>query len=226
MTEYKIKPVTVAILKADPEITVYLTRGTQYLSELGFTDHGLRHASLVSVLAKKILKELNFNERMCELAGVAGYLHDISNIINRYNHGVTGAVMAYTILNRMQMPPEEIALVISAIGNHEEASGNPINPIAAALILADKSDVHRSRVTNKDFAKFDIHDRVNYAAESSNLIIDKEKAQINLNLEINPKFCSVMEYFEIFLQRMIMCRRAADFLNCKFGLIINNNELL
>lgn len=226
MTVCTTTPVTVAMLKADPEVTVYLTRGTQYLSELGFTDHGLRHAGLVASLAKKILRELNFNERMCELAGVAGYLHDISNMINRHNHGGNGAIMAYAILTRMKMPPEEIALVISAIGNHEEEYGNPINPVAAALILADKSDVHRSRVTNRDFAKFEIHDRVNYAAESSNLIVDKDNAQINLRLNINTKICSVMEYFEIFLLRMVMCRRAAEFLNCKFGLIINNNELL
>ena len=219
-------PVTIAMLKADPEITVYLTRGTQYLAELGFTDHGLRHAGLVASLAKQILSELNFNERMCELAGIAGYLHDMSNMINRHNHGGTGAIMAYSILTRMKMPPEEIALVISAIGNHEEEYGNPINPVVAALILADKSDVHRSRVTNKDFAKFDIHDRVNYAAESSNLVVDKDNAQIILRLNINPQICSVMEYFEIFLLRMVMCRKAAEFLNCKFGLIINNNELL
>jgi len=218
--------ITVAELKQDHEVRVYLGSGTEYLSRLGFTEHGHRHASLVSGFARSVLEKLDFDERDCELAGIAGYLHDMANMINRYNHGGTGALMAYNILHRLDMPPEEIAPVVSAIGNHEEERGNAINHVAAALILADKSDVHRSRVTNRDFAKFEIHDRVNYAAESSELLIDKEQQTITLKLTINTDICPVMEYFEIFLERMIMCRRAAEFLHCRFKLVINENELL
>lgn len=217
---------TAETLKRDNEVNVYLASSTQYLSEIGFTEHGQRHAGLVSKLAKSILTELEFLPRECELAAIAGYLHDIANLINRYNHGGMGAVLAYNILTRLEMPPLEIAQVISAIGNHEEGRGNPINPIAAALILADKSDVHRSRVTNTDFAKFDIHDRVNYAAEASSLTVDQKQRVIELKLSINTQICPVMEYFEIFLDRMIMCRRAAEFLSCRFSLIINDNPLL
>jgi len=218
--------ITVEDLKKDDEVSVYLTCSTEYLGRLGFTEHGKRHATIISNRAYSVLKQLEYEERDCELAAVAGYIHDIGNMINRYNHGGTGSVMAYTILSRLGMPPEEIALVISAIGNHEEERGNAINHVASALILADKSDVHRSRVTNKDFATFEIHDRVNYAANSSNLVIDKELGKIALELTIDTKICSVMEYFEIFLARMIMSRRAADFLNCHFSLVINNNQLL
>ncbi len=217
---------TVEDLKKDHEISVYLACSTKYLGRLGFTEHGKRHASIISERAYHVLKDLDFEERECQLAAVAGYIHDIGNMINRYNHGGTGAVMAYNVLSRLGMPPEEIALVISAIGNHEEERGNAINPVAAALILADKSDVHRSRVTNKDFATFEIHDRVNYAADSSKLVIDKHMQNIALEIAIDTKICPVMEYFEIFLARMIMCRRAANFLDCKFSLIINNNQLL
>jgi metal-dependent HD superfamily phosphatase/phosphodiesterase len=218
--------VSIADIKADPEINLYLKRSTEYLKELGFTDHGHRHASLVSLLAKRILSELKYPERICELAAIAGYLHDIGNLINRYNHGGSGAIMAYTILSRMGMNAEEIALIISAIGNHEEERGNPINPVAAALILADKSDVHRSRVTNRDFAKFEIHDRVNYAVECGNFSVDRQNRRMTLELTIDTHICPVMEYFEIFLLRMIMCRRASGFLDCKFGLVINDTELL
>jgi HD superfamily phosphodiesterase len=218
--------ITVDDLKKDHEVAVYLTRSTEYLGRLGFTEHGKRHATMISDRAYTVLKELNYNERECEIAAIAGYIHDIGNMVNRYNHGGTGAVMAYTILSRLGMPPEEIALVISAIGNHEEERGNAINHVASALILADKSDVHRSRVTNKDFATFEIHDRVNYAANDSALVIDSKLGTIALQLTIDTTICPVMEYFEIFLARMIMSRRAAAFLGCDFKLIINNNQLL
>lgn len=217
---------TIAELKADHEVSVYLTRSTEYLGNLGFTEHGLRHAGIVSALAYKVLQELDYPPRDCELAAIAGYLHDIANMINRYNHGGSGAIMAFNILTRMKMPPEEVALVISAIGNHEEERGNAVNHVAAALILADKSDVHRARVTNRDFAKFEIHDRVNYAAESSKLLIDLSSRTITLAVTIDTKICPVMEYFEIFLLRMVMCRRAAEFLNCRFKLVINDYDLL
>jgi len=218
--------ITVADLKQDHEVRVYLASGTEYLSRLGFTEHGHRHASLVSGFSRLVLERLDFDERDCELAGIAGYLHDVANMVNRYNHGATGAMMAYDILRRLGMAPEEIALVVSAIGNHEEERGNAINHVASALILADKSDVHRSRVTNKDFAKFEIHDRVNYAAVNSELLIDKEQQTITLKLVIDNDICPVMEYFEIFLDRMVMCRHAAEFLHCRFKLVINENELL
>lgn len=218
--------ISVNELKQDNEVCVYLAASTQYLGELGFTEHGNRHASIVSYLAAKVLSDMGYPERECELAAIAGYLHDIANLINRYNHGGSGAIMAHHILSRMHMPPGEIAEVISAIGNHEEERGHPVNPIAAALILADKSDVHRGRVTNRDFAKFDIHDRVNYAAESSSLTVDRDQRTVRLELTINTEICPVMEYFEIFLARMVMCRRAAEFLKYRFSLVINGNHLL
>ena len=218
--------VTVEQLKEDHEVSVYLTSSTKYLNEMGFTEHGKRHASLVSMLAEKVLRDMRFPDRECELAAIAGYLHDIGNMINRYNHGGAGALMAFQILSRLHMPPEEIAKVISAIGNHEEERGHPVNPVAAALILADKSDVHRGRVTNTEFAKFDIHDRVNYAAECSALTVERCVSEVRLELTINTDICPVMEYFEIFLNRMIMCRRAAEFLKYRFGLVINGNHLL
>jgi metal-dependent HD superfamily phosphatase/phosphodiesterase len=217
---------TVASLKQDHEVGVYLACSTEYLGRLGFTEHGGRHASLVSERARRVLADLGYGDRDQELAAVAGYLHDIANLVNRYNHGGTGAVMAYNILSRFGMPPEEIALVVSAIGNHEEERGNAINHVASALIIADKSDVHRSRVTHTDFAKFEIHDRVNYAAENSCLHIDRQQGTITLELQIETTICPVMEYFEIFLDRMVMCRRAAEFLHCRFGLVINDNKLL
>lgn len=218
--------ITLDDLKANPEIAVYLTRGTQYLSHLGYTEHGLRHAGLVSTRAYQVLNDLEYDERDCQLAAIAGYMHDIANMVNRFNHGGIGAAISYDILSRLQMPPEEIALIISAIGNHEEERGNAINHVASALILADKSDVHRGRVTTKDFAKFEIHDRVNYAADKSQLTVDPLQDLITLELIIDTKICPVMEYFEIFLDRMVMCRRAAEFLDARFSLIINDNRLL
>ena len=218
--------ITIETLRKDEEIGVYLKCSTEYLGTLGFTEHGKRHVSIVARRARNVLKDLDFSERDCELAEIAGYLHDIANMINRFNHGGMGAVMAYNILSRLKMPPEEIALVISAIGNHEEERGNAVNHVASALILADKSDVHRTRVTNTDFATFEIHDRVNFAAESADLEVNKKDKTIRLLLSIDTKICPVMEYFEIFLARMMMCRRAANFLACRFGLVINGNELL
>ena len=213
--------ITIETLRKDEEIGVYLKCSTEYLGTLGFTEHGKRHVSIVARRARNVLKDLDFSERDCELAEIAGYLHDIANMINRFNHGGMGAVMAYNILSRLKMPPEEIALVISAIGNHEEERGNAVNHVASALILADKSDVHRTRVTNTDFATFEIHDRVNFAAESADLEVNKKDKTIKLLLSIDNKICPVMEYFEIFLARMMMCRRAANFLDCRFGLVIN-----
>jgi len=157
---------------------------------------------------------------------MAGYLHDIGNVISRHDHGQSGALLSYYILDKLGMEPEEIALIISAIGNHEEQYGHAVNHIAASLILADKSDVHRSRVRNKDISTFDIHDRVNYGAEHSSLVINSEEKTITMVVNIDLTITTVMEYFEIFLTRMVMCRRAADFLRCNFGLIINDSRLL
>lgn len=218
--------ITVADLEKDNEVSVYLKRSTEYLSRIGLTEHGRRHAGLVSLRARRVLEQLDYGARDCELAGVAGYLHDIANFINRFNHGSTGAIMAYNILSRLEMDPEEIALVVSAIGNHEEEKGKAVNHVASALILADKSDVHRSRVTNRDFATFEIHDRVNYAAENSDLTGNKADKTVTLTLDINTEICPVIEYFEIFLSRMMMCRRAAEYLGCHFGLVINGARML
>lgn len=218
--------ITLSDLQQDAEISVYLNSSTEYLGRLGFTEHGKRHATLIAQRARQVLTELGYSKRECELAAMAGYMHDIANMVNRYNHGGMGAIMAYQILSRLKVAPEEIALIISAIGNHEEERGHPVNQVAAALILADKSDVARSRVTNRDFATFEIHDRVNYAAEESRLTIDAAAKTITLGLRIDTEICPVMEYFEIFLARMVMSRRAAEFLQCRFQLCINDNQLL
>lgn len=213
-------------IKRDVEVDTFIRKGHEYLETMGFTEHSYRHSNLVCKRARNILQRLDYPPRMVELAAIAGYLHDIGNVINRYEHGQSGAVLAYTILQRMQMPPDEIAIVIAAIGNHEEGYGNAVNPVAAALILADKSDVARSRVRNKDFATFDIHDRVNYAAEHAILRVDAQQRTITMELTIDLKISTVMEYFEIFLTRMLMSRRAADFLQCNFGLEINGAKLM
>lgn len=212
-------------LRHDYEVKTYLESSTEYLGRLGYTEHGARHAGLVAARARHILEELHYDVRQCELAAMAGYLHDVANMINRFNHGGSGALMAYAILSRLGLDPREMALIVSAIGNHEEERGQVVNHVAAALILADKSDVHRTRVTCQDFAKFDIHDRVNYAVEKSSLTLEANN-RIELNIRINTEICPIMEYFEIFLERMIMCRRAAEYLDCQFGLIINENQLL
>ncbi len=170
--------------------------------------------------------QLGYSEREAELARIAGYMHDIGNVVNRIDHAQTGAVMAFNILTRMGMDPEEIAPIIAAIGNHDEDTGSAVNTISSALILADKSDVRRTRVRNSDFATFDIHDRVNYAVENSTISVDPGQRTILLTLTIDTEICSLMDYFEIFLARMLMCRRAADFLNVKFELVINGAKLL
>jgi len=218
--------VTIKDIKENEEVQTYIKLGNDNLGVMGFTEHGFRHANLVSHIAENILKRLNYPERQQQLAAIAGYMHDIGNVISRYGHGHSGALISWKILDKMKMPPEEIATIASAIGNHEEQYGRAINVVAAALILADKSDVHRTRVRNRDVAKFDIHDRVNYAVERSFVNVNEEKRVITLDLTIDLDICSVMEYFEIFLTRMIMCRRAAEFLKTKFELIINNAKLL
>ncbi|MGI6113316.1 MAG: HD domain-containing protein [Mahellales bacterium] len=221
-----MKEITFWDIKNNDEINEYLEFSNECLNILGFTEHGKRHGNLVANRAKEILEKLGYPKRETELAAIAGYLHDIGNIINRNDHSQIGALFILNLLNKMDMPRREITTIISAIGNHDEEFGHPVNNVAAALILADKSDVHRSRVRNNDFATFDIHDRVNYAAQHSYLNIRVKEGIISLNIDIDIEICPVMEYFEIFLTRMILCRRAASFLNCHFELIINKAKLL
>jgi len=208
------------------EIRTYIERGNELLGVLGITEHSLTHAAKVSQTASRILIELGYSEREAELAKIAGYIHDVGNVVNRVDHAQTGAVIAFNILTRLGMDPEEIATVTAAIGNHDEGTGSAVNTVSAALILADKGDVRRSRVRNHDFATFDIHDRVNYAVESSAIHVDRQKKSVLLDMKIDTRICSMIEYFEIFLDRMLMCRRAADFLKVKFELIINGTKIL
>jgi hypothetical protein len=218
--------VTLKDVRSSPLINTFIQKGNEHLGVMGYTDHGRLHLSIVSALSKDIMIKLGYDEHMAELAGIAGYMHDIGNVINRIGHSQSGALMAMEILRRMGMPPEEVAIITAAIGNHDEGSGHPVNEVAAALILADKSHVHRNRVRNPDVATFDIHDRVNYAVERSTLNIDENKKVITMELVIDTSICPVMEYFEIFMSRMLLCRRAAGFLGCEFELVINGVQLL
>jgi hypothetical protein len=212
-------------VRHDARVRTYILRAGEQMQAIGYTEHGHRHAGIVSTIARTILANLGLPEREAELAAIAGYLHDMGCVVNRIGHVEAGALMAYSILTDMGMPAPEIATVIGAIGNHEEPNGSPISPVSAAVIIADKSDVHLSRVQEKDPIKFDIHDRVNYAVQKSYLRVDGENKLIVLELEIDTTHASVTEYFEIFVLRMVLCRRAADFLGCKFHLKINGVNL-
>lgn len=218
--------VTLQDIKGNPELKAYIEYGNKHLMAMGFTEHSFRHAEIVSRESARVLRELGFSQRDVELAEIAGYMHDIGNVVSRYNHGQTGAIIAMGILKDAGMDYAEVALITGAIGNHEEEYGQAVNSIASALILADKSDVHRGRVRNRDKATFDIHDRVNYAAEESKLIINKENKFVQLKIKIDTEICPVMEYFEIFLVRMLMCRKAAEFLGGQFQLVINEARML
>ncbi len=218
--------VNLAQVKSHPAVKTFIRLADDYLGELGYTEHGFRHAKIVARDARKLLKNLGYEKREPERAAIAGYLHDMGNFISRAGHPQSGAAISYQILGELGMPYKEIGIVLGAVGNHEEGIGQPVSPEGAALILADKADVHRSRVRNKDPETFDIHDRVNYAAESSVLSVDIEKRTLTLELLIDTTLCKIMEYFEIFLERMAMCRRAAEFLDCQFRLVINGTELL
>ena len=207
-------------------IRTYIIRADESLGALGFTEHSFAHVMHVAEMAGYILKTLGHDERTVELARIAGYLHDIGNLVNRKDHSQSGAVMAWSILGDMGCDPAEMATIVTAIGNHDEGTGVPVNAVAAAMILADKADVRRSRVRNKDFSTFDIHDRVNYSVKESALKINEDKSQVTLKLTVDTAFGSVMEYFEIFMQRMILCRKAADKLGLQFKLIINDQVLI
>ncbi len=214
-----------AQLREMPKVRQYVRMADAALEQIGYTEHGERHVSLVAKIAFNVLKRLGHEERSCELASIAGFLHDIGNAVNREHHAQTGAVMAMQLLTELGMPENEILTVIAAIGNHHENDGDPVNPVAAAVILADKSDVHRTRVRNPDMIKFDIHDRVNYAVEKSFLNVDEAHKLITLELTIDTSISQVMEYFEIFMTRMLASRKAAKYLGCQFGLMVNGNRL-
>lgn len=218
--------ITLQDIKNNQEITCFIDMANHHLGVMGYTDHSFRHVELVSQKACEILTLLGYTPRMAELAAIAGYIHDIGNVVSRYNHSQSGALLAYSLLSKLDMDCQELALLMGAIGNHDEGRGEIVNDLTAALVLADKTDVHRSRVRNPDFAKFDIHDRINYAVESSDLVVDPVVKAITLFLTIDIKIVSVMEYFEIFMLRMIMCRRAAAYLKCQFSIIINGARLL
>ena len=208
------------------EIRTYITQADQSLLARGFTEHSFAHVTRCAEFAARILAQLGYGEHDQELARIAGFMHDIGNVVNRHDHAQTGAVMAFRILDKMGMEPADVAAVITAIGHHDDPTAFPVNPVAAALILADKTDVRRSRVRPKPPASFDIHDRVNYAVTSQKLGIDPEKKVISLDLEIDPAICSMYEYFEIFLGRMLMCRGAAEMLGAAFVLTANGEKVL
>lgn len=212
-------------VKRDPAVRVYIAQADAAMEALGFTEHSFAHVTKVAQTAGDILKTLNYPQRTVELARIAGYLHDIGNIVNRVDHSQSGAVMAFRILDRMEFPPEEIAVIVSAIGNHDEGSGVPVNAVAAALIIADKSDVRRSRVRDKNTVSTDIHDRVNYSATDAFVEIDEPASVLKLNLAVDTQVSSVMEYFEIFMKRMLLCRQAAQRLGLTFRLEINGQLL-
>lgn len=213
-------------IKKDPSIRTYVQAADKSLEALGFTEHSFAHVTVVSEKTGYILKTLGYDERTVELGKIAGYLHDIGNLINRVEHSQSGAIMAFRILDHLDFPPEETAVIVSAIGNHDEGTGVPVSPVAAALILADKSDVRRNRVRNEDESSFDIHDRVNYSVTKSELKINSAHTIIKLKLQVDTHYGSVMEYFEIFMDRMILCRKAAEKLGLQFKLMINENQLI
>ena len=223
--DWKMSEVTLRDVRRDPRVKTYIQKANEQMAAVGYTEHGFRHAGIVAGVARGIPRQLGLDPRESDLAAIAGYLHDIGNVINRNNHCETGALLAGQILSGMGMDPLEIAIIMGAIGNHEEESGFPINTTAAAVIIADKSDVHFSRVQNPNPHSFDIHDRVNHAVQKSYLRVDPENKVISLELSVDVGSASMMEYFEIFLLRMLMCRRAADFLKCKFKLVINGVDL-
>ena len=213
-------------IKNNEEVQTYITKADKSLCALGFTEHSFAHVTRTAEDAGYILKTLNYPERDIELAKISGYLHDIGNLVNRTNHSLSGALMAFQILNKLGFDPEEVATVTTAIGNHDEGTGIPVDPVSAALILADKSDVRRTRVRNSETSVFDIHDRVNYSVKKSILKINEEHTLIKLKLTVDTKYGSVMDYFEIFLSRMIMCRKAAERLGLEFKLIVNEQQLI
>ena len=211
-------------IKKSEEVRAYIQKADESLLSLGFTEHSFAHVTKVAELAGQILTILGYSEHEVELAKISGYLHDIGNVVNRIDHAQSGAVMAFRILDKMDMDPDDIATVVTAIGNHDESTAYPVNPIAAALIIADKTDVRRSRVRNRSTIQFDIHDRVNYSVTSSKVIVTKE--EVCLDISIDTSVCELMEYFEIFLGRMMLCKKAAEALSIHFSLVINGQKMM
>ena len=213
-------------IRDNEEISTYIRQADMSLSALGFTEHSFAHVTIVAEKAGYILQTLGYEKRLVELAKIAGYLHDIGNLVNREEHSQSGAIIAFRILDHLDFPPEEVGLIVTAIGNHDEGTGVPVSPLAAALILADKSDVRRNRVRNQDISTFDIHDRVNYSVKKAELKINEAHTIIKLKLSVDTRYGSVMDYFEIFMQRMILCRKAAEKLGLQFKLMINEQQLI
>jgi len=218
--------ITLRTVSAAPDVTAMIEVADEYLGAIGYTEHGFRHANLVAHISGNIMRRLGYDERLAELAEIAGYLHDVGNCIGRDHHGVSSALLARDMLRTLGMDPWETAHVMNAVGNHEEEFGAPANPIGAATIIADKADVHHTRVRNPDPAAFDIHDRVNFSARRSFLRVDGQARTLTLEIDIDTETSQVMEYFEIFLSRMQMCRTAAEVLESTFHLVINGTKLL
>ena len=213
-------------IKKNETINTFIRHADESLKVQGYTEHSFAHVTAVAESAAYILKTMGYPERMVELAKIAGYLHDIGNLINRVDHSQSGALLAYRILENLNFSAEEIAVIICAIGNHDEGTGLPVSPVAAALILADKSDVRRNRVRNEDFSTFDIHDRVNYSVTRSELKINEAHTLIKLKLSVDTHYSSVMDFFEIFMDRMHLCRKAAETFGLQFKLMINEQQLI
>ncbi|MBE6111432.1 MAG: HD domain-containing protein [Peptococcaceae bacterium] len=209
----------------NPEIQLYIRQADESMKAMGYTEHSFAHVGRVASWAQEILLKLGYSERDAELARIAGFMHDMGNMINRQDHAQNSALMAFYLLKEMKADPDDIATIVTAIGNHDEGTAFPVNPISAAIILADKADVRCSRVRNKDFATFDIHDRVNYSVKKSDLYVEKD-SHIELSLQIDTEICAVMDYFEIFMERMLLCRKAAEKLNLQFRLTINSQRIL
>ncbi len=221
-----VSVITYEMIRADESVKTYIRCADRSLSALGYTEHSFAHVGKVADRAGYILESIGAEPRTVELARIAAYLHDIGNLVNREEHSQSGAVMAFRILDKMGMPADEIATVVTAIGNHDEGNGVPVNDVAAALILADKTDVRRTRVRNIDPSTFDIHDRVNYSVESGELVLSREEKLLSLKLTVDTRISSIIEYFEIFLGRMLLCRKAAEKLGLDFKLFINEQQFM
>ena len=218
--------ITKESIRQDEAIRTYIRKADDSMGALGYTEHSFAHVTKVAQFAQDLLLALDYPQRTAELAWIAGYMHDIGNIVNRVDHAQSGAVMAFRILDKLGCDPEELSVIVSAIGNHDESTAFPVNEVAAALILGDKTDVRRSRVRNQDPATFDIHDRVNYAVEASKTTLSEKKDAVTLELKIDSSISPVMDYFEIFLQRMVLCRKAAERLKLRFHLVVNGQNVL
>jgi len=218
--------VTLEVVQNDAELNAYIEMGDTYLGAIGYTEHGLRHANLTAHIAGNVLHRLGYDDHDVEVASIAGFMHDVGNCVSRDAHWISSACIARDVLTRLGMPYADVAMIMNAVGNHEEDASDPATPAAAAVVLADKADVHQTRVRNADPATYDIHDRVNYASKRSFLRVDSESRMLTLEIEIDTTEIRLMEYFEIFLERMQLCRRAATVLSAEFSLVINGTKLL